>query len=177
MRPEQRGEIETKDQEHPKNPGACNHTPAEVAMATKAAKKVLRNTKPADGSKHVWSVEEDEIVRNAVSAMGSRNFNAWTSLVPFLPGRTGKQIRDRWINHLNPHLIHTPFDRDEDLLLWNAFLKFGKSWKEISLRHFHSRRSENKIKNRWHSTAYQKFIASHVGEREYERALARSDEG
>lgn len=153
-----------------------NYTPAEVSMATKAAKEAL-GTQQTEGNKKQWSADEDEIVRDAVTSSRTLNFNAWTSLVPILPGRKGKQIRDRWVNHLNPMLLHTPFDEEDDLRLWNAVAKFGTSWKEISIRQFYSKRSENTIKNRWHSVPFRKFIAQYVGPKEYERTIDKLKKG
>jgi len=154
------------------NPGVCNHTPAEVAMATKAAKTALTSSLTS-----AWSAHEDAIVKKAVTSSRPHNFKTWSSLVPCLPGRTGKQIRDRWINHLNPDLVHTPFEPEEDWRLWEAFQKFGKSWKEISIRQFQSKRSENRIKNRWHSVPFKKFIVETVGAEEYERVISNFKKG
>ena len=38
-----------------------------------------------------------------------------------------------------------------------------KRWVEISVKVFHSARSENHIKNRWYSAAFKKFIAKEFG--------------
>mmetsp|Transcript_40809 Transcript_40809/g.98412 ORF Transcript_40809/g.98412 Transcript_40809/m.98412 type:complete len:542 (+) Transcript_40809:203-1828(+) len=163
-----------KNQSHKhNNQSVGNHTPAQVAMATQAAKKALE-PRPTEGGNKKWSAEEDEIVRNALARSRSHPFNAWASLAPFLPGRKGKQIRDRWVNHLNPNLLHTPFDEEDDLRLWHAVAAFGTSWKEISVRRFHSKRSENTIKNRWHSVPFRKFIERKFGPNEYKSVIARS---
>ena len=84
-------------------------------------------------------------------------------LAPQLPGRTGKQIRDRWVNYLNPSINHLPFSREDDLRLWAGHAELGKRWVEISSKIFHSTRSENHIKNRWYSAAFKKFIAKEYG--------------
>jgi hypothetical protein len=90
-------------------------------------------------------------------------FTQWADLAPQLPGRTGKQIRDRWVNYLNPAINHLPFSRDDDLRLWRGHQELGKRWVEISVKVFHSTRSENHIKNRWYSAAFKKFIAKEYG--------------
>jgi hypothetical protein len=43
----------------------------------------------------------------------------------------------------------------------------GKSWTEINVKMFNSTRSENHIKNRWHSAAFKKFIADEFGPNAY----------
>mmetsp|Transcript_10465 Transcript_10465/g.16858 ORF Transcript_10465/g.16858 Transcript_10465/m.16858 type:complete len:174 (-) Transcript_10465:170-691(-) len=90
-------------------------------------------------------------------------FTQWADLAPQLPGRTGKQIRDRWVNYLNPAINHLPFSREDDLRLWRGHKDLGKRWVEISVKIFHSTRSENHIKNRWYSAAFKKFIAKEFG--------------
>jgi hypothetical protein len=46
-----------------------------------------------------WSAEEDQILFNWVKSNGA---NRWSKLSYTLQGRSSKQIRDRWINNLNP---------------------------------------------------------------------------
>lgn len=57
-----------------------------------------------DGQRHkkaVWSSAEDLTLREAVQRYGERS---WTRVAELLPGRIGKQCRDRWCNHLSPKL-------------------------------------------------------------------------
>jgi hypothetical protein len=139
-----------------------------------------------------WKEEEDAIVLRVIFANGGLNntlttaaseeegppeitassssgnasvstFTQWADLAPQLPGRTGKQIRDRWVNYLNPAINHLPFSRDDDLRLWRGHSELGKRWVEISVKVFHSTRSENHIKNRWYSAAFKKFITKEFG--------------
>ncbi|KAL3815860.1 hypothetical protein ACHAXA_002276 [Cyclostephanos tholiformis] len=143
-----------------------------------------------------WTEEEDAIVLRAIFSSGgfgslataaeeknhelpssSSNGNAsisaftqWADLAPQLPGRTGKQIRDRWVNYLNPAINHLPFSRDDDLRLWRGHKELGKRWVEISVKVFQSTRSENHIKNRWYSAAFKKFISKEFGVEAYNNA-------
>jgi len=110
-----------------------------------------------------WTDHEDAIVVEAVTTSNEQPFTRWSDLASRLPGRVGKQIRDRWVNHLNPNINHMPFSRDDDLLLWNGHKKYGKRWVEISTQCFNSSRSENHIKNRWYSASFKKFIANEFG--------------
>jgi hypothetical protein len=79
----------------------------------------------------------------------------------------GKQIRDRWVNHLNPNINHLPFSREDDLALWDGHKKLGKRWVEIATKYFDSNRSENHIKNRWYSASFKKFITNEFGAEAY----------
>lgn len=110
-----------------------------------------------------WTDHEDAIVIDAVTTSSEQPFTRWSDLAQRLPGRVGKQIRDRWVNHLNPEINHLPFSREDDLLLWDGHKKLGKRWVEISTKFFHSSRSENHIKNRWYSASFKKFIANEFG--------------
>mmetsp|Transcript_4232 Transcript_4232/g.9547 ORF Transcript_4232/g.9547 Transcript_4232/m.9547 type:complete len:724 (+) Transcript_4232:7176-9347(+) len=53
--------------------------------------------------KRPFTDEEDAIIIEAVEKSDTQPFAAWSSLAVLkLPGRMGKQIRDRYVNHLNP---------------------------------------------------------------------------
>lgn len=110
-----------------------------------------------------WTDQEDAIVIEAVTTSSEQPFTRWSDLAQRLPGRVGKQIRDRWVNHLNPNINHLPFSREDDLLLWEGHKKLGKRWVEISTKFFNSSRSENHIKNRWYSASFKKFISNEFG--------------
>jgi hypothetical protein len=109
-----------------------------------------------------------------VTSSSEQPFTRWSDLAQRLPGRVGKQIRDRWVNHLNPHINHLPFSRDDDLLLWEGHKKLGKRWVEISTTYFNSCRSENHIKNRWYSASFKKFINNEFGPDAYSGGKASS---
>lgn len=114
-----------------------------------------------------WREEEDAIVLRVIAQSGEPTFTQWADLAPQLPGRSGKQIRDRWVNYLNPAINHLPFNREDDLRLWEGHKRLGKRWVEISVKVFNSTRSENHIKNRWYSAAFKKFIANEFGPNAY----------
>lgn len=110
-----------------------------------------------------WTDQEDQIVVDAVANSSEQPFTRWSDLAQRLPGRVGKQIRDRWVNHLNPSINHLPFSREDDLLLWEGHEDLGKRWVEISSKYFNGSRSENHIKNRWYSASFKKFITNEFG--------------
>jgi hypothetical protein len=98
-----------------------------------------------------------------VTTSTEQPFTRWSDLAQRLPGRVGKQIRDRWVNHLNPAINHLPFSREDDLNLWEGHRQLGKRWVEIATKHFNNTRSENHIKNRWYSASFKKFISNEFG--------------
>jgi hypothetical protein len=99
-----------------------------------------------------WTRQEDEIIIKYVHAYGCKS---WTKLAKMLPGRIGKQCRERWMNHLNPDLSRDQWTPAEDQLLMELHREFGNSWSKIAARM--PRRADNMIKNRWYSTLSKKM--------------------
>lgn len=99
-----------------------------------------------------WKPEEDQILFKLVQKNGACK---WSSLAKELnqkvhgsaPVRKGKQLRERWINQLNPKVIKKQWTEEEDSELKRLQKKYGNKWSEIS-KYFDSR-TENQIKNRW----------------------------
>jgi hypothetical protein len=134
--------------------------------ADECQQRWARHLKPGV-RKGQWTEDEDAFILRSVATSGERPFTRWSELALHMPGRHGKQIRERWINHLNPHISHLPFTEEEDLELWRGTQKYGKKWVEISSKYFHSTRAENQIKNRWYSAAFKKFIVEKFGKDAY----------
>jgi hypothetical protein len=73
----------------------------------------------------------------------------WNYIASTLPGRVGKQCRERWHNHLDPGITKEKWTLEEDKKLMNLFLKFGKKWSLIA--RYMLGRTDNTIKNRFNS--------------------------
>lgn len=52
-----------------------------------------------------------------VEKHGPRN---WSKIADHLPGRIGKQCRERWHNHLNPEIRKDRWTEEEDLAIMEA---------------------------------------------------------
>jgi myb proto-oncogene protein len=93
----------------------------------------------------IWSTEEDETVRKLIRKVG-RN---WKVLSEMLGSKTGKQIRERFINKLDPKINRDDWTDEEDRRIITLYSEIGRRWSEIS-KHLPGR-PENKVKNRFYS--------------------------
>lgn len=94
-----------------------------------------------------WTLEEDKKLIEWVHAEGALK---WSRAAQYIPGRSGKQCRERWLNNLNPNLKKSNWNDEEDELIFTLYKKYGSAWSKIA-RHFDGR-TENSIKNRFYST-------------------------
>ncbi|CAA0810578.1 Myb-related protein 3R-1 [Striga hermonthica] len=99
-----------------------------------------------------WSKEEDEIIIELVNKYGPKK---WSTIAQHLPGRIGKQCRERWHNHLNPGINKEAWTQDEELALIRAHQIYGNKWAELTK--FLPGRSDNAIKNHWNSSVKKKL--------------------
>ena len=76
-----------------------------------------------------FSPSEDEQIRGCIR----QGITDWNEIMKFLSGRSAKQIRERWNNHLDPSLNHGPWTAEEDRILLASQEKFGNSWKQVSV--------------------------------------------
>ena len=67
----------------------------------------------------------------------------WAQVAEKIPGRIGKQVRERWFNQLDPSLVWTEFTKEEDAQLIALHSQLGNQ-KQIS--DFMPGRSENQVK-------------------------------
>ena len=139
--------------------------------------RYLNNT-PRSVKFHHWTEAEDALIYRAVhvaqQADKSGGCPEWSAMACSLPGRKGKQVRERWRNCLDPKLEHGPFTREDDIRLWDGQKVHGRKGAEIAISVFGGSRSENQVKNRWYSAAFKKVVAVEFGQEACEEAFAPS---
>ena len=73
-----------------------------------------------DLHKGAWTAEEDAKLRDLVTTQGAKQ---WSQIAKNLPGRIGKQARERWHNHLNPDIKKDIWGPEEDDLIIDSHKK------------------------------------------------------
>ncbi|GLE04763.1 hypothetical protein PINS_up013742 [Pythium insidiosum] len=92
-----------------------------------------------------WDPEEDAKLRELV-AEGKRN---WGQVASLIPGRTSKQCRERWCNHLDPNINKGAYTEEEDRIILEMQAKLGNRWSIIAQQL--KGRTEDAVKIRWKS--------------------------
>ncbi|CAN8067352.1 unnamed protein product [Agarophyton chilense] len=93
-----------------------------------------------------WKQWEDELLQRVVAEHGATK---WNNVARHFPGRNGRQVRLRWMNHLQPSLEKRAWTVQEDTVLMDAHRQLGNKWALIAMRL--CGRTDNSVKNRYKS--------------------------
>ena len=134
---------------HPGHPHRLESA-SPVAAAAGSGGNASGNGKRKTGPK-AWTKEEDALLLSIVQSM--RIPMKWSLVAQNLPERTGKQCRERYVNHLNPRLKVTDWSPTEDATIFHLYNTIGSHWAKMSK--IIPGRTDNGIKNRFHNLRRQ----------------------
>jgi len=89
-----------------------------------------------------WTVEEDRNLLELIEVYGKN----WRLLSKIIKIRSGKQIRDRYLNYLDRNINKDRLTENEEKIILNLYTKFGPNWTLIA-KHLPGRTNQQ-IKNK-----------------------------
>ena len=98
-------------------------------------------------SQKLWTPEEDRLLLNAVAGLHESNLK-WSLVARAVPSRSGKQCRERYLNHLTPNIKLKNWSPVEDAIIFRLYHTDGSKWSMMSK--LIQGRTDNGIKNRYH---------------------------
>ena len=106
-----------------------------------------------------FTPDDDRTLQMLVQDFKSKNKPScrvhWKEISQKMGNKTPKQCRDRYMSYLKPGITNQKWTKEEDLLLVQKMLTFGKRWTLISS--FFPGRGMNNVKNRWYKCLVKKF--------------------
>ena len=75
-----------------------------------------------------WQPDEDVIILRCLAD----GITKWSEIADHIPGRIGKQCRERYFNHLSPDINKSSWSAEEDATLEVKQCALGNRWSEIA---------------------------------------------
>ena len=96
--------------------------------------------------KGAWDKDEDSKLLKLYEKYGKN----WAAISKEMPERTGKQIRDRFLNSLDSKFERGKFTEEEDQMILRYYKIYGNSWSKIAKKL--KTRTGDMVKNRFYSS-------------------------
>ena len=100
-----------------------------------------------------WSPDEDEALKKLVDRASLQGLGLldipWEDIKPYIPGRTLKQVRERWRSNLDPGIVRGEWTQWEDEMIVKMRDEQGMGW--ASIARALKGRTEHSVKTRHRS--------------------------
>ena len=110
------------------------------------------------GKRNPWQPHENARLIELVNKHGQ----SWALIASMMEGRTGKQVRDRYLNILRPNIKKGDWTPQEDQHILSLYYQFGHKWSKISS--FVPGRTEGQVKNRFYAHIKKKILVNEGSE-------------
>jgi len=117
-----------------------------VGTSARGTPKRKRQDTPRKTLTKAWNTKEDTQLMQLVKT-GSQP-TKWSDISQSMGERTGKQCRERYLNHLTPKLRVEEWTTQEDAQLCKLYQSMGSKW--ALMAKILKGRTDNNIKNRFH---------------------------
>jgi len=131
-------------QDAPESPSSLVKTSKKITKTSRGSDAQSSKSRRPKSTKHLWTPLEDRQLLELRAEHGDK----WTLIGNLIGGRSCKQVRDRYLNYLNPSVKLTPFTTQEDQELISLYNQLGRRWKLIADKM--AGRSESQVKNRFY---------------------------
>lgn len=127
----------------------CNHHCLLSHTISQLFKKIAKQTSPdsqktlAKRKKDLWTSHEDAKLLKLVDEIGKK----WAEIGKTIGGRTGKQVRERYLFAIGPGVKKEKWTQEEDSLLISLYQKYGSKWHQLA--QYFPGRHETQLKNRF----------------------------
>jgi len=116
-----------------------------ASPSTQAPVAAKASQKRSKRGRNPWTPKEDVKLMDLMKKYGQ----SWAMISSLMDGRTGKQVRDRYLNKLRPNIKLGDWTLQEDELLVSLCKEIGNRWSLIA-NHLPGR-TEGQVKNRFYS--------------------------
>lgn len=136
----------SNDEELSDDASSLHSASKKITKAQSATQSAAKSSqKRSKRGRNPWTPKEDAKLMELMKKYGQ----SWAMISSLMDGRTGKQVRDRYLNKLRPNIKIGDWSAQEDELVVTLIKEIGHRWSLIA-NHLPGR-TEGQVKNRFYS--------------------------